>query len=59
MRLERQPSLQLRELLNVCWEHKDGERVQEIGREDERVERGQYGREVKSMEGAGAGKFMI
>ena len=50
--------MQLRESLNVCRECKDGERVREIGRGDERVERGQHGREVKWMEGAGAGKVM-
>lgn len=42
MRLERQPSLQLRESLNVCWERRreKGEgKCERIGRGDERVEK--------------------
>lgn len=52
MRLERQPSLQLRESLNVCWEgwrETEGE-----WREEEMKE----WIEVKRMEGAGAGRVV-
>lgn len=44
MRLERQPSLQLRESLNVCWERwRERERVREIERGDEIEGRSQVG----------------
>ncbi|GLD45668.1 TELO2-interacting protein 1 homolog isoform X1 [Lates japonicus] len=50
MRLERQPSLQLRESLNVCWEGWR-ESAREIGRGDERVERSQVDRGSRSWQG--------
>lgn len=50
MRLERQPSLQLRESLNVCWEGWR-ESAREIGRGDERVEGSQVDRGSRSWQG--------
>lgn len=41
MRFERQPNLQLRELLNVCWEGQKREGKRWSGKGDKRVERSQ------------------